>query len=77
MTSNRTKMGTQFDIPLAPQVLKWLREVQIFAEGSEYLFPARRRVRMKMPGAGSGWRIRPRNRRLALLLMALTLARGC
>lgn len=44
---SRTKKGQPIDIPLAPQVLAWLAEVKVFACGSEYLFPARRRVHMK------------------------------
>ncbi len=44
---SRTKKGQPIDIPLAPQVLTWLAEVKVFACGSEYLFPARRRVHMK------------------------------
>lgn len=44
---SRTKKGQPIDLPLAPQVLAWLAEVKVFAYGSEYLFPARRRVHMK------------------------------
>ena len=44
---SRTKKGQPIDIPLGSQVLAWLAEVKVFACGSEYLFPARRRVHMK------------------------------
>ncbi|MCL2876313.1 MAG: tyrosine-type recombinase/integrase [Betaproteobacteria bacterium] len=44
---SRTKKNHPIDIPLAPQVLRWLEEVKVFSCGSEYLFPARRRVRVR------------------------------
>lgn len=45
---SRTKMKHAIEIPLAPTVLRWLAEVKVFACQSEYLFPARRRIHMKM-----------------------------
>ena len=44
---NRTKTKSYIEIPLAPQVIAWLEEVMVFACGNEYLFPARRLVRIK------------------------------
>lgn len=44
---SRTKTKSYIEIPLAPQVVAWLEESIIFACGSEYLFPARRLIRMK------------------------------
>ncbi|MBX3641794.1 MAG: site-specific integrase [Rubrivivax sp.] len=44
---NRTKTNSYIEIPLAPQVIQWLDEAIVFACGSEYLFPARRLIRMK------------------------------
>lgn len=44
---SRTKKRTAIDIPLAPLVVSWLRELQVHAAGSAYLFPARRLVHMK------------------------------
>ncbi|WP_230976260.1 tyrosine-type recombinase/integrase [Pseudothauera nasutitermitis] len=44
---SRTKTNQPIDIPLVPQVLRWLEEVKVFACNSEYLFPARRRIHMK------------------------------
>lgn len=44
---NRTKTNSYIEIPLAPQVIVWLEEAVVFACGSEYLFPARRLIRMK------------------------------
>lgn len=44
---SRTKTRSYIEIPLAPQVIAWLEEARIFACGSEYLFPARRLIRMK------------------------------
>lgn len=37
----RTKTGQPIAIPLAPQVVAWLKELQVFAAGSEYVLPAR------------------------------------
>lgn len=47
LQASRTKKQHPIDIPLTPQVLGWLEEVRVFACGSEYLFPARRRVHMR------------------------------
>lgn len=47
LTPNRTKTKAYIEIPLAPRVLEWLREVQILGCGSEQLFPARRLIHMK------------------------------
>nr|WP_297383533.1 site-specific integrase [uncultured Roseateles sp.] len=44
---NRTKTKSYIEIPLAPQVVAWLEEAIVFACGSEYLFPARRLIKMK------------------------------
>lgn len=41
----RTKSETDLVIPLAPAVVGWLEELKVFAAGSAYLFPARRRSR--------------------------------
>jgi integrase len=47
LESNRTKTKSCIEIPLASQVIVWLEEAITFACGSEYLFPARRLIRMK------------------------------
>lgn len=44
---SRTKMKSAIDIPLAPSVVEWLKELKVFACGSDYLFPARRLIHMK------------------------------
>ncbi len=44
---NRTKTRAYIEIPLAPQVVEWLREVQVLGCGSEQLFPARRLIHIK------------------------------
>ncbi len=44
---SRTKMKSAIDIPLAPAVVEWLRELKVFACGSDHLFPARRLIHMK------------------------------
>jgi integrase len=43
----RTKMNLAIDIPLAPQVIEWLKEVKVYAGNHAYLFPARRLIHMK------------------------------
>lgn len=43
----RTKTGEPIEIPLTAQVMTWLQEVRIFACGSPYLFPVRRRIRRR------------------------------
>ncbi len=45
---SRTKMKQAIEIPLAAPVLKWLAEVKVVSCHSEYLFPARRLIHMKM-----------------------------
>lgn len=44
---NRTKTKSYIEIPLSRQVIGWLKEAILFAGGSEYLFPARRLIRIK------------------------------
>lgn len=44
---SRTKMKSAIDIPLAPPVVEWLKELKVFACGSDHLFPARRLIHMK------------------------------
>lgn len=39
----RTKTAAALDIPLASPVVRWLRELRVFAAGSEYVLPARTR----------------------------------
>jgi len=41
LPETRTKTATALDIPLAAPVVKWLRELKVFAAGSEYVLPAR------------------------------------
>lgn len=45
LPAERSKTGMGLDIPLAPKVVAWLRELEVFAAGSEYVFPRRRRDR--------------------------------
>jgi integrase len=42
LTGERTKTGKTIDIPLAPAVVEWLRELEVRACSSAYVFPARR-----------------------------------
>lgn len=42
LPGDRTKTGKPIDIPLAPAVVEWLRELKIRACGSACVFPARR-----------------------------------
>lgn len=42
LPGERTKTEVDIDIPLAPQVREWLRELHVFAAGSAYVLPARR-----------------------------------
>lgn len=44
---SRTKMNLAIDIPLAPPVIEWLKELKVFACGHDHLFPARRLIHMK------------------------------
>lgn len=49
----RTKTGEGLDIPLAPEVLDWLRRLRELAASSEYVFPKRRRdPRERVPHVG-------------------------
>ncbi|MDE2107830.1 MAG: tyrosine-type recombinase/integrase, partial [Gammaproteobacteria bacterium] len=41
LAGERTKTGESVDIPLAPAVVNWLKELRGFAAGSEYVLPAR------------------------------------
>lgn len=43
LPAERTKTGAAIDIPLAPPVVQWLRELLVFSGRSEYLLPARNR----------------------------------
>jgi integrase len=42
LPGERSKSGVGIDIPLPPQVIVWLEELQIRACGSPYVFPSRR-----------------------------------
>ena len=42
LSSERSKTGTAITIPLPPITVDWLRELQMRACGSEYVFPNRR-----------------------------------
>ncbi|WP_371374845.1 tyrosine-type recombinase/integrase [Thalassotalea aquiviva] len=42
LPAERSKTNVGFTIPLAPEVLKWLEELQVRAFDSEYVFPSRR-----------------------------------
>ena len=44
---NCTKTKSQIEIPLAPQVVAWLRETMLLGCNSDYLFPARRLIRKR------------------------------
>ncbi|MCB1980921.1 MAG: tyrosine-type recombinase/integrase [Rhodoferax sp.] len=44
---SRTKTTASIDIPLAPPVVDWLREVKIHAPVSDYLFPARKLIQVR------------------------------
>lgn len=46
--SEDTKTRAPIVIPLSDTVVSWLEEVMVFSENSEYLFPARRRVRARL-----------------------------
>lgn len=45
----RTKAGTPFRIPLPELAVEWLRELKVRAYQSDYVFPARRRQKNKLP----------------------------
>lgn len=47
LLANRTKTKSYIEIPLSRQVIEWLKQVIAIACGSEYLFPARRLIRIK------------------------------
>lgn len=38
----RSKTKTSFTIPLAPEVIEWLKELKVRATGSDYVFPSRK-----------------------------------
>jgi len=42
LPASRSKTNVAFDIPLAPQVIEWLKELKVRAIGSDYVFPSRR-----------------------------------
>jgi len=42
LPGERTKTGKPIDVPLAPSVVEWLRELKVRACGSTHVFPARR-----------------------------------
>ncbi|MBK9442162.1 MAG: tyrosine-type recombinase/integrase [Comamonadaceae bacterium] len=44
---SRTKTGVAIDIPLAPPVVEWLKELKVFSCNHPHLFPARRLIHMK------------------------------
>lgn len=48
LTPSRTKTNAAIRIPLAPPVVEWLKELRVFAFGSDHLFPARRLVRERL-----------------------------
>ncbi|CAM3583330.1 tyrosine-type recombinase/integrase [Paracidovorax anthurii] len=47
LDADRTKTKSYIEIPLSQQVVEWLRQVIAIACGSEYLFPARRLIRVR------------------------------
>ncbi|MBI5786596.1 MAG: tyrosine-type recombinase/integrase [Rhodocyclales bacterium] len=49
LPGERTKTGAPVDIPLAPVVVDWLRELQRLADGSEWVFPARKMQTRMVP----------------------------
>lgn len=49
LPGERTKTGAPVDIPLAPVVVGWLRELHRLAEGSEWVFPARKMQTRMVP----------------------------
>lgn len=49
LPAERTKTSAALRIPLAPAVVAWLRELHVFAAGSEYVFPQRRRGSKRFP----------------------------
>ncbi|MBI4996160.1 MAG: tyrosine-type recombinase/integrase [Rhodocyclales bacterium] len=49
LPGERTKTGAPVDIPLAPVVVGWLRELQRLADGSEWVFPARKMQTRMVP----------------------------
>jgi integrase len=53
LPAERSKTGASLDIPLASQLVKWLRAVEAMSAGSEWVFPARRRdARSKLEHVG-------------------------
>jgi integrase len=53
LPGSRAKTGEALDIPLVPEVVKWLRALHTLACGSEYVFPQRRRDhRQRVPHVG-------------------------
>jgi len=42
LPKERSKMGETLTIPLPPQVIEWLKELQTRSHGKEYVFPKRR-----------------------------------
>lgn len=44
---SRTKMKSAIDIPLAPPVIDWLKELKVYACGHAHLFAARRLIHIK------------------------------
>jgi len=53
LPESRTKTSEALDIPLVPEVVKWLKALHTLACGSEYVFPQRRRDhRQRVPHVG-------------------------
>lgn len=53
LPAERTKTKEALDIPLVPEVVRWLKTVREYAAGSEYVFPQRRRDhRQRVPYMG-------------------------
>ncbi len=74
LPEGRSKTGAPITIPLPPQVLAWLNELNIRACGSDYIFPARRaskkphmgddtlnRAISSLFGHEAGRKVQPRN----------------
>jgi len=48
LTRENTKTRSAIRIPLAEPVIAWLKEARIFSFGKQYVFPARRLVRIRL-----------------------------
>jgi integrase len=53
LPASRTKTGAGLDVPLVPEVVRWLRTLKELSAGSPYVFPQRRRDhRQRAPHVG-------------------------